>query len=868
MQTIKLQPIIKLLFWFIIAYGICSYGYYVFRESVNMPEFIDDVYEYVETYIRFENANTFKEKVKAFFAPTNKHSSADSHLVEWIMLKMIGEVDVTIMLAIGHFFSIITLLLYWRAMPQDGLVKLGLFASLVLCFTCTANFENFLWSTAALNGGIMVFFSILACYILTRSTFNLYYLIASILSFACAYFSFSTAVILIPVGATILMYRKKYWQSAIWFVLCTGIFAFYYNSFGFFGKEYSNEINFQFKKFVTYSLTIIGGWSQKVGYGSWAIYISILELLLLLFLTLTRYYKRNIFLFSILLFMLGGCLLASYGRSGNSDISTAFRPSFLVYSLPFLVFLIIAHLDNIFSRLPVGNTKELIFRLSIPFLLILSFVFHFKVNEGSLSIINGYYKKNYIESIYEYEQSGTQMLHSSIDYSMLYRIMKVNAKRAICKPSIAKYISKLVSPRLESLPIPNDKFAVLVESTEGLVAPEVDYIRISGRFLIPTLSNLAQARPYLVFKKGNEHYWVDVYTLAHRSTQRSTFETFNSNFETGDFIAIVPKAILPTGIYHVGMAVEIEDRIYFNWTSVFVPINVYPQLQTHVSKTFDSSAIHIQRDGMQIRLDRAAIVNNRLQVVFTFKNQRSDVAKSEKFGIVVRNNDQQKFYSGVPLFAPRELYFGQKIPSERFIYASILLDSLPGFDLGCQSRLTLGVWREVSNNSIGITFLGDLGLPHFESIVLPESAPTLTPWLDYKGIENNSAIKLSGWTYTNHLSDEQFSTYHIFFQKADDQNRKVVSVQSERYNRVDVFLNQKIAESALSGFEVTFPLNILNPGKYKVGVAIKRGDNFIAWGYCQSDPMLVLPSQVSQPYIEKNQAVPTLTIPNITICSK
>lgn len=855
----------------IIVACIATFLYFIIRDGVDMPEQTDDSLEFFVNYVRFREANGFYQKLLAFLEPTDKHSSADAHLVQVILMWLTGHCNLATLLIIAQVAFLSTLYFYWQAIPQSNTQKAAFFTFFVLLYTSLTNVETYIWSSAAVNGGFMLFFCAFSLSFLCRKDINVKHLLFAIGCFVIAYLSFSTAILLIPIGTLILAYNRKFIWCVFWVLATTAVFLWYAYTFHLFGNVSPTTVQLDVLFALKYFVNILASWSLAAKVSEYSFAIGLAELLLFVLLLVTQYHKKALYLMSLSLFMLAACALIAYGRSAQLGSASIYRGSYAYYSIPLLAFICIGAIDHfLLARLKKIHGWNVIKYMGFTLLVYLGTVFNLRALDTAYPyLVPNYYKRLYIETLLDFENNGTifyqdnsQIVHSGSNQK-LFGAMKNAEKYNVRQSAASEYESHLVSTPDTNLTLVNE-MGVFVSSTDCLLDDEAPYARLSGKFSFKSKDDYKFAKPYIVLKSKDNTFWYDLYTLSHRSNKSNLFEFFNSTFEVGTFEGLIPKSQLKPGVYQVGLFVANHRSKFLTWTDVFLPYRTYAKRNSSISASAEIDPNKLPMEFLGISLLSARL--NRDSVNIFIEVERAfDKNGFEKFSVCLGNDQSNKCFGAIALMEPRMLYSDKIETSNRktILFCKIPVAQLPGYPLGCESKYTLAVTRQDQGRQPVVSYAKVISLSQ-QAGRLDLNMPSSENAIWFEGVSNNETdlVELSGWAFTTKLKRQQQCEYVVFMKSKE----RTVGYYSNRLGRLDVLGVSGHPQAANSGFSVRIPLSALEPGEYKLGVAFFSADTLVSWAYAMNNQTLKIGKKTTKVFKPKISPLPVINIPHPQSC--
>ncbi len=216
--------------------GIVAYGI-LYRQALNLP-YQDDygtILSFAADYEQLPSVTTKLLYIAA--AQSNEYKLAFEHSIVAAEVEVTRHVDFSFLSALGNLFLLPLAYLLWRTYRMDeGDLNQSLLAFLPISFLffSLTYWENLNWTTTGLVNIPVIFFSLLALYLLLpRKTIEPtgIRLLLACLAAVLAAFSSANGFLLGPVGLLILIPRRAYARSLVWcasFLLPLAAYLYHY----------------------------------------------------------------------------------------------------------------------------------------------------------------------------------------------------------------------------------------------------------------------------------------------------------------------------------------------------------------------------------------------------------------------------------------------------------------------------------------------------------------------------------------------------------------------------------------------------------------------------------------------------------------
>jgi hypothetical protein len=194
----------------------------LYRQSISVP-YQDDYAAVLEFAVNYEQSPALKTKLLHVATDqVNEYKLGFEHFVTASDLALTHHVNFGLLTGLGNSFLLAIAYLLWRTYQQDEQAldrRLLAFLPISLIFFSLTYWENLNWATTDLQNIPVVFFSLLAIYLLfpgrSFGPSRLQMLLAC-LSAALAACSSANGFLLGPVGLLIFLPRRAYAKSLLW----------------------------------------------------------------------------------------------------------------------------------------------------------------------------------------------------------------------------------------------------------------------------------------------------------------------------------------------------------------------------------------------------------------------------------------------------------------------------------------------------------------------------------------------------------------------------------------------------------------------------------------------------------------------------
>jgi hypothetical protein len=166
-------------------------------------------------------------------AQQNEYKIVFGHAVVWLQYAVFGNVDFRLTCLLGDVFVLFIGGLLWKMFlpnEKDLARRLALFAPVSLLLFQLNYAETLNWALPGLQNINIVFFSLLAIYLLVKQTQSSFW--GAIAMLVLAISTSGNGFFIVPVGIMILAIDRHYGRIAIWLgatALCIGGYAYHYD---------------------------------------------------------------------------------------------------------------------------------------------------------------------------------------------------------------------------------------------------------------------------------------------------------------------------------------------------------------------------------------------------------------------------------------------------------------------------------------------------------------------------------------------------------------------------------------------------------------------------------------------------------------
>ena len=294
-----------------------------FLYMVNAP--INDDYQAVLDFLnKCIATDSGAEKASLMFSQHNEHRIVYDRIWTIISYKLQNNVNFTFLAFIGNISLVAIAFFFFRKFLKLKRSYLVFVPISVLLFNLT-NWENMTFAMAGMSNFTVLLFVILSLNFLAKDTLNSKKnIFIAVLFFYSALITQGGGIFLLPISILILLYKKEYKNVLIYFLLIAPLLVAYF--YDFHRPEQNADIittliNHNIK-IVVFVFSFLGNafnyfliYSQDVNQSiNVTAVIGFLLFVLFLYITKTKYYKKNIFNYALMLFIIVSAMVTAVSR--------------------------------------------------------------------------------------------------------------------------------------------------------------------------------------------------------------------------------------------------------------------------------------------------------------------------------------------------------------------------------------------------------------------------------------------------------------------------------------------------------------------------------------------------------------------------
>jgi hypothetical protein len=396
--------------------AIIFYGLF-FKYTINAP--INDDYQAVlDSVNKIISTDSISEKFKILFAQHNEHRIVYDRLWSIISYKLHYNINFNFLSFIGNLSLLgMVLILYKRfSLLQKSIV---LFLPITVVLFNISSWENMTFAMASMSNFTVYLFILISLGFITSDTIskkrNLY------LAFLFLFLAVMTqggGLFLIPISLLVLLYKKEYKSAIIFCVLCFGLLALYFynyqkppQSMGMF----DSIVKFNFD-IILFAFAFLGNafnyyliHNNPVYSNHFTMFVGGFFFLLFLYITYTKYYKKNLFIYSLMLLLVMSAFVTAISRI-TFGIETAGASRYRINGIIFFITLYFWFIDTREAKTAKYFYGALTFSL----------VYFFYINLPQREYLQIRNKQTYT-GIFNYNYGNTETLYGFKDMMPVYK---------------------------------------------------------------------------------------------------------------------------------------------------------------------------------------------------------------------------------------------------------------------------------------------------------------------------------------------------------------------------------------------------------------------------------------------------------------
>lgn len=416
----------------ILSISFVIYFFYIFFASTsNIP--INDDYDVLNNFTEIINSNSFSDKIKFFFKQHNEHRIFYDKIWFFLDYKIFQQVNFNHLSFIGNLSLVGIFIFFFKKFKGKTENTIYLFPLAILIFNISFH-ENITFAMAALSNFTVLLFSLLSIHFITKNELNKKDFALSILFLIFSIFTLGAGLFLILIIASILLYKKEKKYLYTFLFIAIILILIYFIDYQ--KPSNSPEIletirNYKFRSFL-FSFAFLGNifaryliftndineslmLSTAVGFIFFAFYLYLIK---------TKYFKKNLFIFSVMSLIIFTSFVTGITRSQlgiDMSIASRYRINSCIFLICLLYYVIESFPRDKFNISYLNGTLLLLsvayfFGISYPQKEYLEFrkkQNYFGVlnyNDGNHKELNGFYQDYYKEVLVKSSIAETYFL--------------------------------------------------------------------------------------------------------------------------------------------------------------------------------------------------------------------------------------------------------------------------------------------------------------------------------------------------------------------------------------------------------------------------------------------------------------------------
>jgi hypothetical protein len=335
----------------LILVPIVCYCFLVAHFSINIPMWDD--YDTILTSV-----TTTPFSFTQLLAQHNEHRIGWTRLIAKGYYYIVGEINFKYLAYIGNLALLILFILLLKIFTENKL-PIILFIPISYMLFNSQSWENMTWSTGALQNYYILLFILLTLYFWNKKT-ALGYVVSFVFGITATYTSgngilifflllaWETKNVYTALNSRPLRHIKHIAKSQLQFLFLIAITAclcyLYFNGYRK-PPHHPSMIDALFHPvlLIQYIGILLGSYVGFIG-KALAFWIGVFEIIIFLFFTYTKYYKKNSIIYYFLLFIFFSIFIAALGRAGFG-LDQALSPRYRILAIMALIFLYWAFIE-------------------------------------------------------------------------------------------------------------------------------------------------------------------------------------------------------------------------------------------------------------------------------------------------------------------------------------------------------------------------------------------------------------------------------------------------------------------------------------------------------------------------------------------
>lgn len=397
----------------VLAFVVAIYFFYIFfKHTINIP--LNDDYDVINNFNDILDANSLIDKIKLFYLQHNEHRILYDKF--WFYISYwINEdgLNLNFLSFIGNLSLVALVVFYYLKLRKEYSNYYLLFPLSVLLLNI-AFWENITFSMACLSNFTFVVFALLSLHYITKKEVNNKDLLLSVFFLLLSVLTQGGGILVFPIALLVLTLKqnKRIFLKYLFFALCVVVLYFIdYDKHPSPGLIEIAANTFQyFKFFLLFLGSSIANYHFFPDNNDAAMLrsytLGILFFTFFIYILIKKYYKQNLFNFSVISLVVLISVVTSISRL-SQGISTATASRYRLISILFLISILI-YLLELFKQKKIKN----LYANSILILISSAYLFFFNFNGTNESLMS-YRKRISMFGMLNYFSNDTSLLNST-----------------------------------------------------------------------------------------------------------------------------------------------------------------------------------------------------------------------------------------------------------------------------------------------------------------------------------------------------------------------------------------------------------------------------------------------------------------------
>jgi len=280
---------------------------FLLKYAVNIP--ITDDYK---TILHFSNhyffTNDVSEKISLLTAFHGECRLVTTRIIIIILYFITGVVNIKSLIILANCCLPAILFLFYKSISLEKF-RMGITLMIAVLFFQFGYYDAIVWATDALHYQFTILFLMLSLYLLKTNSGTSH--VISILAALFAGLTFGNGLLVFPLAILFFVIKKNWKFVFIWTALGVAFILLYFQNFSLIHHDISAH---SLIDYLIYSCCFIGGSFQFMYKLHAPFLIGLLIWILFIILTIKKYYKKNYFIYSLILFVILSSLIAAQFR--------------------------------------------------------------------------------------------------------------------------------------------------------------------------------------------------------------------------------------------------------------------------------------------------------------------------------------------------------------------------------------------------------------------------------------------------------------------------------------------------------------------------------------------------------------------------